>query len=277
MCKNSWTDRDAVLVVGFDGPKESCVIWASRCPNGKGQYCGKGAPVVKYRNFLPWAAQKRLNRSICHLGCGLGWAEGNTNSIVFARWHHWALTGQHNGPTWRLRLNVRLRRRWGVMSNYFDHLLYLLPYEPPQFVAWRWLYAPAARLACWESSLATLLPPPVSSLQTSPTDVGRNERPPSATHAQWPGVGGSWRPPLPRTDTVSRPILTADTAVDTPEIPRHGTHTVKLSNRLQFVHVHGFSTPPLFDVNKYVASLILFVTTASLLKKTTTTLANLRG
>jgi len=107
----------------------------------------------------------------------------------------------------------------------------------------------------------------VSSLQTSPTDIGRNERPPSATCAQWPDVVGSQRPRLPRTDTVSRPILTADTAVDTPEIPRHGTHTVKLSNRLQFVHVHGFSIPPFFDVNKYVASLIFFVTTASLLKK----------
>jgi len=31
------------------------------------------------------AVQKRLNRSICHLGYGLGWAEGSTSSIVFAR------------------------------------------------------------------------------------------------------------------------------------------------------------------------------------------------
>ena len=30
--------------------------------------------------------QKRLNRSICHLGHGLGWAEGSTSSIIFARW-----------------------------------------------------------------------------------------------------------------------------------------------------------------------------------------------
>ena len=29
---------------------------------------------------------KRLNRSICRLGCGLQWTEGCTSSIVFARW-----------------------------------------------------------------------------------------------------------------------------------------------------------------------------------------------
>jgi len=45
----------------------------------------------KYRDFLPWAAQERLNRSICHLDCGLGWAEGSTSSVVFARWHQCAL------------------------------------------------------------------------------------------------------------------------------------------------------------------------------------------
>ena len=39
---------------------------------------------VKYRDFLRRAVQKRLNRSICRLGCGLGWAEGSTNSVVFA-------------------------------------------------------------------------------------------------------------------------------------------------------------------------------------------------
>ena len=39
---------------------------------------GKGAPVVKYRHFLSWSVQKRLNRSRCRFGYGLGWAEGNT-------------------------------------------------------------------------------------------------------------------------------------------------------------------------------------------------------
>jgi len=33
---------------------------------------GKGRPIVKYRDFLPWAVQKRLNRSRCRLGYGFG-------------------------------------------------------------------------------------------------------------------------------------------------------------------------------------------------------------
>ena len=37
---------------------------------------GKGRPVVKYTNSLPWALQKRLNRTRCRLGLGFGWAHG---------------------------------------------------------------------------------------------------------------------------------------------------------------------------------------------------------
>jgi len=47
---------------------------------------GERAPIVKYRDFLPWAVQKLLHQSICRLGCGLGWAKGSTNWIGFARW-----------------------------------------------------------------------------------------------------------------------------------------------------------------------------------------------
>jgi len=53
--------------------------------HGKGQFWGKRAPIVKYRDFLPWAVQKRLNWSISHLDCGLGWAQWSTSSVVFAR------------------------------------------------------------------------------------------------------------------------------------------------------------------------------------------------
>jgi len=35
--------------------------------------------------------QERLNRSICRLDCGLGWADGSRSSIVFARWLQCAL------------------------------------------------------------------------------------------------------------------------------------------------------------------------------------------
>jgi len=39
------------------------------------------------------------------LGCGLGWAEGSTSSIVFTSWCQCALMGGHIGVTWRIRLN----------------------------------------------------------------------------------------------------------------------------------------------------------------------------
>ena len=47
----------------------------SRSPHGKEQFAGKGRPIVKYRDALPWALQKRLNRSRCRLGLGLEWAQ----------------------------------------------------------------------------------------------------------------------------------------------------------------------------------------------------------
>ena len=56
-------------------------------------------------DILPWAVQKWLNRSICRLGCGLGWTEGSTSSIVFDMWRQCAHMGGHNGATWRIRLN----------------------------------------------------------------------------------------------------------------------------------------------------------------------------
>jgi len=48
----------------------------------RGNFLGKGSPIVKYRDFLPWALQKRLNQSICHLRYGLERAEGSTSSNV---------------------------------------------------------------------------------------------------------------------------------------------------------------------------------------------------
>ena len=36
------------------------VLHGSRSPHGKGQLRWIGAPIVKYRQFLPWAVQKRL-------------------------------------------------------------------------------------------------------------------------------------------------------------------------------------------------------------------------
>jgi len=46
-------------------------------PMGRGNFWGKGHPIVKYRDTLLSSVQKWLNRSRCHLGCGFGWAQGN--------------------------------------------------------------------------------------------------------------------------------------------------------------------------------------------------------
>jgi len=49
--------------VDSDGPKESCVRWGVQIPYGKGQFGGKGAPIVKYRDTLRSHVQKQLNSS----------------------------------------------------------------------------------------------------------------------------------------------------------------------------------------------------------------------
>jgi len=53
------------------------------------------------------------------------WTEGNTSSIIFARWRQCAHMGGHIGTTWRLQLNRPSTAKCGLMSNYFDHSLLL--------------------------------------------------------------------------------------------------------------------------------------------------------
>jgi len=71
LCENGWTDRHAVWIVGSDSLKKSWMRWGSRSPMRRAIW-GKGSHFEKPRNFLPWAVQKGLNRSICRLGCALG-------------------------------------------------------------------------------------------------------------------------------------------------------------------------------------------------------------
>jgi len=60
------------------------VTEGDRSHHGKGQFWGKEAPIVKCRDFLLGAVQKWPNWLICHLGCGLGFVEGSTRSVVFS-------------------------------------------------------------------------------------------------------------------------------------------------------------------------------------------------
>jgi len=49
----------------------------SRSPMGRGRFAGgNGRPSVKYKDALRSSVQKRLNRSRCRLGYGLGWVQG---------------------------------------------------------------------------------------------------------------------------------------------------------------------------------------------------------
>ena len=68
--------------------------------------------------------QKRLNRSICRFGCGLGWAEGSISSIVFARWRQCAVMGRHFGATWRIQMS---RPSAAAMRLYVKLFLCMLP------------------------------------------------------------------------------------------------------------------------------------------------------
>jgi len=120
LCKHGWTSWGAVWVVGSH--KASCYMWVQIPPHLKDQFCWIGVPIVNYRLFLPLAVQKRLNRSICRLGCGLEWAEGCTNSIVFTRWRQCALMGGHVAITCQITLNHLSTEAMRLMSNYFDHL-----------------------------------------------------------------------------------------------------------------------------------------------------------
>jgi len=109
-------DPDAIWVMDADGPNEACIRWG-QIPHVKGQLLGKRTCLGMPDDTLPWAVQKWLNWSICCLSCGLGWAEGSTSSILFARCRHvpsWegtlAIPGEYDRT-------VRLRQRYGFMSQ----------------------------------------------------------------------------------------------------------------------------------------------------------------
>jgi len=114
LCKNGWTDRDAIWVMDSGEPKEACIRRGPDCPC-KGQLLGERTCPGMPDDTLPWDVQKWLNRSICYLVMDLGELRKHTNSIVFTRLRQCALMGRHIGATWRI---------WcSLVSYYLDHLL----------------------------------------------------------------------------------------------------------------------------------------------------------
>jgi len=111
---------------GLGWAKGTTCLLGVQIPYEKGQFWEKGSPIVKYRDFLPWAVQKWLNWSICCLGCGLGWTEGSTSSIVFNRWCQCAHMGGTLAPPGEYDWTLRLQQQSGLMLNYFYHMLLLI-------------------------------------------------------------------------------------------------------------------------------------------------------
>ena len=142
----------------------------SRSLNGKGQFWGKGMPTVKYRDFLPWDVQKRLNRSICCLGlgrpkethvqsCSLGGASVRYGGTL-------ASPGKYN---W----TVRLRWLCGLMSNYFDHL-FKLSSDSFHLISVSFYSACNAGIA--SAVLATAIPPVCPSVRPSHAGIVSKRR-----------------------------------------------------------------------------------------------------
>ena len=111
LCRNGWTSWFTIWVMASGGPKEAWV--QSYLPGG----------TIVPDDTLLGAVQKWLNQSICHLACGLRWAEGSTSSINDIRQvvppRQCAHMGGHIGATRR----IRPQRRCSLMSNYSDYLL----------------------------------------------------------------------------------------------------------------------------------------------------------
>jgi len=57
------------------GPRDHVLDGGPDPPMGRGNFRGKGAPIVKYRDTLWSPVRKRLNQSSCHLDCDLGMAQ----------------------------------------------------------------------------------------------------------------------------------------------------------------------------------------------------------
>jgi len=136
-------------------------------PPCQGQFWGKGRPIVKYRDSLPWAVQKWLNRSICLWVVD---SDGPKEAQVQSYSPGCANLPIREGtlmPQGKHDWTIHLRRRCGLMSNYFDHLFIIWLFSGLVF-GFCWLYSVIIvflYLALQMSSVPVqmLLRPPLSS------------------------------------------------------------------------------------------------------------------
>jgi len=128
--QNGSTNRDVVWVVDSGGSEEPYVRRrGSRSPmrksilKGKWQPCGHPC-AVKHMDLMPWAVRKRLNRSRCRLGYGLG---------SMCAWKH-VLDGV---AIWRHLANTTEPSMCGDDAGFFVNLLWPLVHNgarPPSWI-----------------------------------------------------------------------------------------------------------------------------------------------
>ena len=101
-CRKGWTNRFCHLGsrLGWAEQSTSSTVFARWHQCTQLQSCSAGGANVPKDTVQKW-----LNRSICHLRCGLGWTEGSTSSIIFARWCQCTHMAGHIGAAWRIRLS----------------------------------------------------------------------------------------------------------------------------------------------------------------------------
>ena len=107
------------------GPRNH-VLDGVQIPPSHGQFFGKRAPIVQYRDFLPWAAQKR---------------QVSASSVVFARWRQCAR--RHSAVSCAKRLNRSICRlivdSGGPKKHKFNRIRHVVPMWSHGRAHWRHL------------------------------------------------------------------------------------------------------------------------------------------
>jgi len=176
------------------------------------------------------AVQKWLNRSKCHLGCGLRWAQGSM-----------CYMGVHIGATWRIRLNCPyVRRRHGtsiVASVVNDRLLTFVETTAVTQRVARFIYATAETCIFYDSPRrkqfecisahnmrsVTVMRPPASSILYEMARIMQESTPGTAVirYVVYP------RDDIARPSCHSPSTSTRNSAIADNDVNKDWTHKVK--------------------------------------------------
>jgi len=134
LCKNGWTDRDAVWVMDSDGPKKLCVRWGSRSP-WKGAILGARGTYCKVYGLSVVSCAKTAEPIDLALAL---WHRVGRRKHKFNRIRQVASMCPQ-GATWRIRLKCASAAEMspGLVSNYSDHLF--VYYGVVVVCCWCWL------------------------------------------------------------------------------------------------------------------------------------------